>query len=88
MTDLTDALPCPFCGSTHLHVVDWYDDERGEFDAIECDDCLGAAPATIWNSRSRNAAIEAAPTTITAEEYTPPSWDLVEVRVAAEGSQP
>lgn len=82
MTDLTDALPCPFCGGTHLRVVDWYDDARGELDAIECDDCLGAAPATIWNSRSRNAAIEAALTTIDADDPSHPAWELVDVREA------
>lgn len=58
MTNISDAIPCPFCGSAHLSVVDWYDDVRGQLDAIECDACLGAAPAAIWNQRA--LSIEAA----------------------------
>lgn len=42
---------CPFCGSTNLGITDWIDDD-GEYDAIECQDCLGAAPAKQWNKRS------------------------------------
>lgn len=41
---------CPFCESTNLRDVAWADD-TGEYDAIECSDCLGAAPSNIWNKR-------------------------------------
>jgi len=45
------TLPCPFCGGTELRTVDWAD-ETGEYDAIECSNCLGTAPASQWNNRS------------------------------------
>ena len=51
--DLRDAKPCPFCGASNLSVVLWCDDD-GEFDAIECDECKGAAPADVWNKRRGN----------------------------------
>jgi transcription elongation factor Elf1 len=43
-------LPCPFCGSKKLDTTEWFD-EDGEFEAIECLNCKGAAPARIWNLR-------------------------------------
>jgi hypothetical protein len=46
--------PCPFCGHTETRTTEWMD-EDGEFDAIECAKCKGAAPATIWNSRNNTA---------------------------------
>jgi hypothetical protein len=46
--------PCPFCGHTETRTIEWWD-EDGEFDAIECAKCKGAAPATIWNSRNNTA---------------------------------
>ena len=42
---------CPFCGCESLTVVQWSGDD-GEFDAIECDKCLAAAPRSVWNQRS------------------------------------
>lgn len=49
--DDDQLLPCPFCGSTHLSQNEWSADD-GEFPAIECDDCLGSAPAAVWNARA------------------------------------
>ena len=51
---------CPFCGSTDLITGSWCidDDEAhelvkagdlGEVPSIECNRCLGSAPAEIWN---------------------------------------
>lgn len=54
-TDLENALPCPFCGGKELNIVLWCDDD-GEYDAIECDGCKGAAPADAWNQRSGEGA--------------------------------
>jgi len=48
--DLVNALPCPFCGGENLSADVWCDD-TGEYDAIECNTCLGAAPAHQWNNR-------------------------------------
>ncbi len=48
--------PCPFCGSARLRKTDWLladDDGEREVDVIECLDCDAAAPAEIWNSRTR-----------------------------------
>jgi len=45
------VLPCPFCGGSDLQRSIWVD-ESGEYDAIECAFCLGAAPARIWNARA------------------------------------
>lgn len=42
--------PCPFCGSDHLTVTDWWDDD-GEYPAIACLGCKAEAPATQWNNR-------------------------------------
>lgn len=42
--------PCPFCGSHILRITDWWDDS-GEYDAVECIQCLGTAPAIQWNNR-------------------------------------
>jgi hypothetical protein len=53
---------CPFCGSTDLITGSWCidDDEAhelvkagdlGEVPIIECNRCLGSAPAEIWNNR-------------------------------------
>jgi len=42
------ALPCPFCGSGALSVTEWC----GEYPAIECARCHGAAPADKWNMRT------------------------------------
>jgi hypothetical protein len=57
-----DNLPCPFCGSTDLVTGSWCvdDDEAhelvnpgdlGEVPSIECNRCLGSAPAENWNRR-------------------------------------
>lgn len=48
---LATALPCPFCGSRHLQIVDWADDD-GEYPAIECCGCKASAPAGRWNRRT------------------------------------
>lgn len=50
-----NASPCPICpaGSPeNLRVDSLYDDEHGEFDAIECLTCLCQAPAGVWNRRA------------------------------------
>lgn len=51
-----ELLPCPFCGSTNLVKNLWNldddDYEDGEQDAVECNDCYGAAPLKVWNERS------------------------------------
>lgn len=52
--DLVNAKPCPYCGSTDLRIVPWSDD-TGDYDAIECNACLGCAPANKWNNRSTHA---------------------------------
>jgi hypothetical protein len=52
---LKDAPARPFCGGTQLSVVDWCD-ETGEYSAIECRLCLGAAPARVWPIRCRGEA--------------------------------
>ena len=49
-TVLANARPCPFSGSSDLSMNVWNLDE-GEADAIECNECLGSAPARRWNSR-------------------------------------
>jgi hypothetical protein len=54
---LTNAPACPFCGSTQLTVVDWCD-ETGDYPAIECQLCLGAAPARVWPIRCNRAQVE------------------------------
>ena len=54
--------PCLFCGGTELITGSWCidDDEAhelvkagdlGEVPSIECNRCLGSAPAEIWNRR-------------------------------------
>lgn len=53
--------PCPFCGSSNITSNEWIvdDDHAGKFDAdkfnevpaLECMDCLGAAPVVSWNQR-------------------------------------
>jgi len=48
---LSNARPCPFCGGQSLQVTPWWDDS-GEYDAIECQGCLGSAPAVTWNRRA------------------------------------
>lgn len=48
---LAHAAPCPFCGGHDLDLEDWIDDERGEFNAVYCVGCGGAAPFDIWNQR-------------------------------------
>ncbi len=48
--NLDNQRQCPFCGSQNLCIVDWADDD-GEYDAIECCQCKGCAPATVWNRR-------------------------------------
>ncbi len=63
---LANAAPCPFCGSSNLDIEPWTD-ESGEYDAIECKDCLGAAPADIWNTRATPAS-----------DYQPPHWEMAE----------
>lgn len=50
--NLETAEPCPFCGGNNLMTELWTDEDRGEFDAICCRDCLGTAPADKWNDRS------------------------------------
>ena len=56
-------MPCPFCGGTELITGSWCidDDEAhelvkaGDLDevpSIECNRCLGSAPAEIWNRRA------------------------------------
>lgn len=46
----TGFRPCPFCHSTQLRVTEWWGDD-GEFDAVECCECNGSAPADRWNHR-------------------------------------
>lgn len=41
---------CPFCGGNNLSENLWSLDE-GEADAIECNDCLGAALKDTWNKQ-------------------------------------
>ena len=41
--------PCPFCGGTNL-VINLWSTDHGEIDAIECNDCLGAAPKSVWET--------------------------------------
>ena len=41
---LKGKRPCPFCGSVRLSVTGLWDGD-GEYPAIECDECKGAAPA-------------------------------------------
>lgn len=48
---LVNAKPCPYCGGSDLILVPW-SDEHGDYDAIECNYCLGAAPANQWNTRT------------------------------------
>lgn len=50
---LANAKPCPFCGGRNLRIEQWYDDEREDFDAVECmnPQCHGAAPIEVWNNR-------------------------------------
>jgi hypothetical protein len=60
MTDTNQ--PCPFCGSTDLVIGSWFIDDRahelvkpgefGEVLSIECNRCLGSAPAENWNRRA------------------------------------
>jgi len=52
----THKSACPFCGSTKLRVVPWSDD-TGEYDAIECNECLAAAPCNTWNKRAEIEAL-------------------------------
>ena len=49
--NLESQSPCPFCGSHELRTAFWADDD-GEYDAIECCNCNGAAPAEWWNQRA------------------------------------
>ena len=53
---LKDAPACPFCGGTQLTVVEWCD-ETGEYPAIECRLCLGAAPARVWPIRCKGTDV-------------------------------
>lgn len=63
------ALSCPFCGSNDLSVVAWCGDQ-GEFDAIECNKCLGSAPwAGGWNSRVEALGV------CHEEKFDPPACD-------------
>jgi len=48
--NLSVQRACPFCGCYDLRVVDWADDD-GEYQAIECCQCKGCAPAEAWNKR-------------------------------------
>lgn len=60
---MTEAeQPCPFCGSTDLQTGSWCIDESeayelvkpgdlGEVPSIECNRCMGSAPAENWNKR-------------------------------------
>ena len=50
VSDVRQALPCPFCGSTDLVDGSWYIDDE-EVDAIECNQCKAGAPAAVWNQR-------------------------------------
>ena len=49
-TEMIELKPCPFCGSRDIRTTDWWDDD-GEYDALECANCKGAAPADVWNKR-------------------------------------
>ena len=48
--DISQAKPCPFCGSTDLTDTMWCNDE-GEFTAIMCKSCEAEAPFDVWNMR-------------------------------------
>jgi len=48
---LNGKKACPFCGSNNLSITPWFDDS-GEYDAIECQNCLGSAPYHRWDDRS------------------------------------
>ena len=54
--DLEKAPPCPFCGGRNLRTEQWMDDD-GDYDAIECLGCNGAAPADKWVARAMDREV-------------------------------
>lgn len=49
---VASAKPCPFCGSSSLGDVLWWDDD-GDYLAFECLDCKASAPAIVWDNRAQ-----------------------------------
>ena len=52
MSELTELLPCPFCGNTPVEVHD------GFFHYIECVSCSFTVIARGWNIRTNQALKE------------------------------